>query len=372
MWATSPALGLCAAQRRDAALEGEALLVFVSCGAAEEVAAFGVGEEGGDSDRECVGLRRVGEEGDVAVGPGLARRDAAVGDDRLAECHAGHRRAAAGADAVVVRLEEDVAGNEVCAHLLRRELAGDGDARVEIGAMRDDRVAELCTVPADQQHDTIGAVVEDALDRRREERDVEAAEGAEVSDDGAPARLEELLADGADADGIHRVGDVLPRRPIEAHRHRDLVHEEVEPAPAQGEEQLREGHVHHPPAVAGGDVLHEQPRFARESAEGSTENAEGVGLEVRGEHVHRDARQRRGRTGRRRAPHLDDVARFGECADELEGVIAHATRVRGILARHDAPASRRRGARCERRLEDGGRGHARWVCESALRCQARQ
>ena len=194
------------------------------------------------------------------------------------------------------------------------ELARDGDARVEIGAARDDRVAEQRAVPADQQHGAIGALVEDALDRRGEERDVEAAEGAEVSDDRAPARLEQLLADGArraigstesgtfDDTGthvtsrrpstcpapsrarrechsgmvtktlraprvashaisaVHHAGDVAARRLVEPHRHRDLVHEEVEPAVAQREEQQRERDVHHPPPVAGGDVLHEQAR----------------------------------------------------------------------------------------------------------------
>src|SRR6478672_1746783 len=129
-----------AAQRRNAVFEGEALLVLVSRGAAELVTAFAIREQCRYSVREGCGVWLVGEQGDVAAGPGFARRDAAVGDDRLAERHAGHRRAATCADAVVIRLKEDVAGDEVRAHLLRRELAGDGDARVEIGTVHDDRV----------------------------------------------------------------------------------------------------------------------------------------------------------------------------------------------------------------------------------------
>ena len=284
------------------------------------------------------------------------------------------------------------------AHLLRRELAGDGDARIEIGAPHDDRVAEQRAVPADQQHGAIGAVVEDALDRRREERDVEAAEGAEVSDDRAPARLEQPLADGADANRIHRVGhvrrhrhpghlaaagdvpapsrarrechsgmvtktfraprvashaisavhhagDVAARRLVEPHRHRDLVHEEVEPAVAQREEQQREGDVHHPPAVAGGDVLHEQRASRRGRARRARPRTRRASRpKCEGSTCTETPASRGRRADRRGTPHVDDVARRGERAGELEGVIAHAARDAADTRRSRCTSAAARGA----------------------------
>src|SRR5258705_11801601 len=129
-----------AAQERDAALEREALLILVPRRATERVTTLRVGEQLGYRTRERRGRRSIGEQRDAAVHPGLARRDAAVGDDRLAKRHAGHCGAAPRAEAVVVRLEEHVARDEMRTHLVPRELARDGEARVEIGAAHDDRV----------------------------------------------------------------------------------------------------------------------------------------------------------------------------------------------------------------------------------------
>jgi len=117
-------------------------------------------------------------------------------------------------------------------------------------------------------------------------------------------------------------------------------------------------------------------------AQSTTENAEGVEVEVRWEDMHRHTGHGRGRSRGGRTPDLDRITRRGERLHELKGVIGDAAGERRVLAGDDAPAPAggdaawvsRPGCRVEpRRVEHDGRGHARCsVYDCAFRCQARQ
>ena len=290
------------------------------------------------------------------------------------------------------------------------------------GRSVDDVIAQRRTAAPDEHEGAIVRFVEDARHDVWQERHVEASERAEVSHedalllrvpeqrapelgdvrpvrvgrdvgrDGHPGRLLGLRqrpraeqgeplrprgdrdvdtarracrAPGHDA--VHHAGERAACRlaaDVPAH----LVHVELEAAAAEPEEHQREREVHHPPAERRRHPLHEHARVGRQRAQRAPERRDTPRAEVRGQHVHRHARDQgvsivdrdRGLgivgSGGWWTPHVHEVARGGERGDELARVVAHAPVERRILAGDDAPALARRVRRAHDARRPAGRG----------------
>ena len=158
---------------------------------------------------------------------------------------------------------------------------------------------------------------------------------------------------GADREPVHHemheardvAAHALPARNDKA----DFVKIDVEPAPPLRVQQPRKRQIHHAPAEARGHVLHQHPSFGRQRVQHMPKLLQGVELEARRQHVHRNPRLLRRRAIVRRRPDLHHVAGIRQCASEEKRVIAHAAGVWRILAGDDAPPLRSSGG-CKRNL----------------------
>ena len=167
--------------------EGELLPVDGARFGAEGGALLAIVQQLEDGSGEAGWFGRVGQTGGAGAVPfGLAQA-AAVGNERNAQGKRGHGGAAAGGDAVRVRLKQNVAGAEGDRNLVRTQFTRGDDAAVGIAIPGSETAGKLVASTAQQQNPYGGAAQEFIEGGGKQAADA-VAKGSEMADESLAGR----------------------------------------------------------------------------------------------------------------------------------------------------------------------------------------